>query len=62
MKPQKSEIQLACELVKVLNGVPIEEAQHALARAQSLLLKTQIVRADSPLLAVADQNDATFNR
>jgi hypothetical protein len=60
--PIKSEIQLACELVKVLDGVSIEEAQHALARAQALLLKTQIVRADSPLLAVADQNDATFNR
>ncbi len=62
MKSLKSEIQLACELVKVLDGVPIEAAQQALARAQTLLLRTQIVNANSPLLAVTDQNDATFNR
>jgi len=62
MKPDKSEIQLACELVKVLDGVPIEAAQQALAHAQTLLLRTQIVNANSPLLAVVDQNDATFNR
>lgn len=58
----KSEIQLACEIVRLLDGIPIESAQHALTRAQALLLKTQIIRADSALLAVADQNDATFNR
>ena len=56
----KSEVQLACELVKVLDGVPIEAAQNALARANSLLLKTQLVNAKSPLLAVVDENDATF--
>jgi hypothetical protein len=59
---EKSEIQLACELVKVLDGVPIEAAQNALARANSLLLKTQLVNAKSPLLAVVDENDATFKR
>ncbi len=58
----KSEIQLACELIKVLDGVPIESAQHALAQAQILLVRTQIVRADSPLLAVEGENDATLNR
>ena len=58
----KSEIQLACELVKVLDGVPIEAAQNALARANSLLLKTQLVNAKSALLAVVDENDATFKR
>lgn len=56
----KSEVQLACELVKVLDRVPIEAAQNALARANSLLLKTQLVNAKSPLLAVVDENDATF--
>ena len=60
MNANKSEIQLACELVKVLDGVAIEAAQNALARANSLLLKTQLVNAKSPLLAVVDENDATF--
>jgi len=29
MNPAKSEIQLACELVKGLDGIPIEAAQRA---------------------------------
>ena len=61
-KMSKSEIQLACELVRVLDGVPIEAAQNAFARANSLLLKTQTVNAKSLLLAVVDENDATFKR
>lgn len=61
MKSCKSEIRLACEIVRILDGVSIEEAQHALARAQQLLLKTQIVKADSPSLAVTDENDEIFN-
>lgn len=62
MKPVKSEIQLACEIIRILDGVSVEAAQHALARAQQLLLKTQIVRGNSPLLAVEDETDGALNR
>ena len=47
METVKSEIQLACEIIGMLDGVPIESAQYALARAQQLLLRTQVARADS---------------
>lgn len=59
---QKTEIELACTLIRVLDGIPIQAAKDALSRAQAMLLTTQTVRADSPLLTVADENDATFNR
>lgn len=62
MTLSKSEIQLACELIRVLDGLPITRAKDALTRAQAMLLSTQIVDAASPLLAVADETDATFNR
>ena len=52
---RKTEIQLACELVRVLNGISIEHALDALGRARSLLLSTQVVNADSPLLGVMDE-------
>ena len=58
----KSEIRLACEIVRLLDGIAITDAQNALARAQQLLLNTQVVDAASPLLAVADETDATFSR
>lgn len=51
----KTEIQLACELVRVLDGVPIYDANQALIRAQNLLLKTQVVAARSPLLLAAEE-------
>ena len=60
MACEKSEIQLACELIRVLNGLPIKQARDALARADMLLLTTQVVRADSPLLVEADQTDITL--
>jgi hypothetical protein len=58
----KSEIQLACEIVRLLDGIAITDAQNALARAQQLLLKTQVVNAASPLLAVTDETDAALDR
>lgn len=60
MKSDISEFHIACELVRLLDGLPIEQAQQALARAQTLLLTTQTVRGDSPLLAVLDENDAAL--
>ena len=46
----KSEAQLACELIKVLDGVSIERAHNALTHAIELLSSTQVVSAKSPLL------------
>jgi hypothetical protein len=51
----KTEIQLACELIRVLDGVSIYDANQALLRAQNLLLKTQVVAARSPLLLAAEE-------
>lgn len=62
MATGKTEVEIACELIRVLDGLSIDAAQQALARAQVLLLSTQVVDANNPLLAVADQNDATFKR
>ena len=62
MKADRTEIQLACELIRVLDGLPIERARDALIRAQNLLLKTQTVSATNSLLAVEDENDAALNR
>jgi hypothetical protein len=53
---QKSEHDLAVELVKQLDGVPINKARHALEHAIVLLSESQIVSALSPLLAA--QNDS----
>jgi hypothetical protein len=52
---QKSEIQLACELVRILDGVPIYDADQALLRARHVLLKTQTVAARSPLLLALEE-------
>src|SRR5437016_361101 len=44
--------QLACDLVKCLDGVTVQDAIEALHWArEGVLLGTQIVSADSPLLA-----------
>lgn len=51
---EKTEIQLACDLIRVLDGVPIYDANQALIRAQNLLLKTQVVAGRSPLLLAAE--------
>jgi hypothetical protein len=48
----KSERELAVELVKQLDGVPINKARNALQHAILLLSDTQIVSANSPLLRV----------
>jgi hypothetical protein len=41
---------IAVQLIKRLDGIPIEAAKNALARAVELLDKTQIVSARTPLL------------
>jgi hypothetical protein len=46
----KSEREIAIELVKLLDGVPISKARNALEHAIILLSDTQIVSAESPLL------------
>jgi hypothetical protein len=53
----KSETQLACEIVRLLNGVSIQAARNALSHAEQLLVTTQIVKGDSPLLLVTEENN-----
>jgi hypothetical protein len=62
MKVDKSEIQLACELVKVLDGVPINLATNALNHAIILLSSTQVVSAKSPLLLAKDETNRALNQ
>jgi hypothetical protein len=55
----KSERELAIDLVKQLDGVPINKARLALQHAIFLLSDTQVVSARSPLLTnVQDSQDA----
>jgi hypothetical protein len=56
----KSEVQLACELIRILDGCSIEQAKNALMRAQRLLESTQIVSADSPLLLVRAETETAL--
>jgi hypothetical protein len=56
----KSEVQLACKLIRALDGLSIEQARNALLRAQSLLLETQIVSAQSALLNSIDENEVAL--
>jgi hypothetical protein len=56
----KTELQIALELLRLLDGLSVAEADNALIRARSLLPKTQIVRADSPLLLAATENELAF--
>lgn len=60
----KSERELAVELVKMLDGVPLKVARLVLSSAAQLLMTTQVVCADSPLLRSAateqSQADRTF--
>jgi len=60
---RKTEVRLACEIVRMLDGLSIQMAQHALTRAQSLLVMTQIVSGESTLLTFAEEDDdnATVN-
>jgi hypothetical protein len=60
MDARRSEVEIACELLKLLDGLTIEKATNALGRAQSLLLTTQIVSSKSPILAVASENAAAL--
>jgi hypothetical protein len=48
----KSEQELAIEVIKVFDGVPIDKAKMALEMAERLLLSTQVVSATSPLLTL----------
>jgi alpha-glucuronidase len=56
-RPEKSEVQLAYELIKVLDGLPISVADNALIRARNMLLQTQIVSASSPLLLATTETE-----
>lgn len=62
MERPKSETQLACELVKDLDGVSIELAKSALTHAVMLLSTTQIVSASSPLLLAKTETDLALAR
>jgi hypothetical protein len=50
MKKIKSEKEIACELVRHLDGLSIEAAKNALLRATQILSSSQVVSAKSPLL------------
>lgn len=47
---QRSEKEIACELVGHLDGLSIEAAKNALLRAVQMLSSSQVVSAKSPLL------------
>jgi hypothetical protein len=49
------ERQLAVNLIKVLDGIPINKARLALEHAIGLLSDTQVVSAESPLLDTEDK-------
>jgi len=57
MSESQTEVQLACKLIKVLDGLPIRLADDALVRARHLLLETQVVSANSPLLLADNETD-----
>jgi hypothetical protein len=56
MSQPKTEIRLACDLIRILDGLSIEEGKNTLMRALHMLETTQIVSAESALLAVTDEN------
>lgn len=56
----QTEIQLACQLIKILDGLPIHLADNALIRARHLLLETQIVSANSPLLLAENETETAL--
>jgi hypothetical protein len=62
MKAARSEGQLACELVRVLDGLSIKDAREVRALADMLLLTTQVVHADSACLAVVTETDRALDR
>jgi hypothetical protein len=45
MNKTKSEVEIACELVRHLDGLSIEAAKNALLRATQLLSSSQLVSA-----------------
>jgi hypothetical protein len=57
MEKPKTEGELACELIRVLDGCSIQLARNALEHAVTLLSTTQIVRADSPLFVSKTETD-----
>lgn len=50
MNPAKPEVEIACEVVTLLDGLSIDLATNALKHAILLLSSTQVVSAKSPLL------------
>jgi hypothetical protein len=62
MSMDKSEVEIAREIVGLLDGISIDAAQQVLARAQSILLRAQTVRAHDPLLLALRENDAALGR
>jgi hypothetical protein len=56
----KSDIEIAYELIRLLDGLPIERARAILTRAHSMALSTQILHADASLLLVAVENEKSL--
>ena len=57
----KTELQIACDVVRLLDGLSIEQADQALIHARKLLQTSQTVNAASPLLSSIEQNETALN-
>jgi hypothetical protein len=57
----KSELKIACEVVRLLDGLSIEQADQALIHARALLQTSQTVDASSPLLSSIEENETALN-
>jgi hypothetical protein len=55
MNSKQREIPIADQIVMLMDGLSIEEAQTALREAGDVLLKSQTVSAQSPLFMLAEQ-------
>jgi hypothetical protein len=56
LRDRRIEVSLACDIVRLLDGLSIHLAQRALTRAKSLLVMTQTVNRESALLTFAEED------
>jgi hypothetical protein len=57
----KTELEIACKLIRLLDGLSIEQADQALIHARTLLQTSQTVNASSPLLSSIEENETALN-
>jgi hypothetical protein len=61
MNRLNTELEIACKLVRLLDGLSIEQADQALIHARKLLHTSQTVNASSPLLSSIEETETTLN-